>query len=835
MPRKSNQKRAEKDIKQYKHEDKTRVNNPPVGLVNMGNDPSDTPKKKYKYDPHLDPQLEWAGKAEHQEVDVDTVSLHVHERIDPLSIIGQVHNQNIGSYQYSLFEPVFEHRALREELNFYQHKNKWANRLIAGDSLLIMNSLLEKEGMEGQVQMIYIDPPYGISYGSNFQPFVNKRDVKDGKDDDLTAEPEMIKAFRDTWELGIHSYLTYLRDRLLLSRDLLTDSGSCFVQISDENVHLVRNLMDEIFGKNNFVSIISFRTKSPLRNKLIAGVSDYIIWYAKDVSQIKFHKLYTEKPVGEDSRYNFVELPNGERRRLTSEEKKDLSVLPKGSKLFVAENLLSAGSTESCIFEYEFEGKKFFPSGGRSWKTNLKGMKKLEECKRLIAPKDTLGWVSYVDDFPAVEITNNWFDTQGEASKIYAVQTAIKPIQRCMLMCTDPGDLVFDPTCGSGTTASVAEQWGRRWITCDTSRVSLTLTRQRLMTGCFDWYKLAHPEEGVSGGFVYKTVPHITLGAITNEEPSDEAVLYDQPHADKSIVRISGPFTVEAVPSPGMPQVIPIAESKKAQHIDTAIVREGETVRQSDWRDELLNTGIQAKGGKKIEFVRVEVLQGTKYLHADAETTDGQRVVVSFGPNHAPLEQRQVELALEEAQSLKPNPKIVLFAAFQFDPEASKDIDEIQWPGVTLLKAQMNADLLTSDLRKKQSSSQSFWLLGQPDVSVSKDKDGKYVVSVNGFDYYDPKTGEVQSGGNNKIVLWMLDTDYDGRSIFPTQVFFPMAGKTDGWNKIAKNLKAELNEELLEVFEGSDSLPFDAGENKRVAVKIVDDRGIESFCIRPLE
>ena len=244
---------------------------------------------------------------------------------------------------------------------------------------------------------------------------------------------------------------------------------------------------------------------------------------------------------------------------------------------------------------------------------------------------------------------------------------------------------------------------------------------------------------------------------------------------------------------------------------------------------------MRAKGGEKIEFARVELLQGTRHLHAEAETLDGKRVLVSFGPDHAPLDQKQVEMALEEAGNLKPAPDMVLFAAFQFDPEASKDIDETNWSGVELLKAQMNTDLLTSDLKKKQSSSESFWLVGQPDVEVSKNKDGKFVVTVNGFDYYNPKTGEVQSGGKKEIAMWMLDTDYDGRSIFPTQVFFPMASSKDGWNKIAKNLKSELNEDLLEKFEGTESIAFSSGDYKRCAVKIIDNRGIESFCIKNLD
>ncbi|MGB2809721.1 MAG: DNA methyltransferase, partial [Sedimentisphaerales bacterium] len=402
----------------------------------------------------------------------------------------------------------------------------------------------------------------------------------------------------------------------------------------------------------------------------------------------------------------------------------------------------------------------------------------------------------------------------------------------------DPGDLVFDPTCGSGTTAYVAEQWGRRWITCDTSRVALTLAKQRLMTALFDYYELAHESEGVGSGFKYKTVPHVTLKSIANNEPPGEETLFDQPYIDNSKARVTGPLTVEAVPAQA---VKPLDEIKEQPVSDESVTRSGETLRQSEWRDELFKTGIRGRSGQRINFSRVEPMGGTRWLHADAETKGekSERVVISFGPEHQPLEQRQVALAIEEAQHLVPTPKIVVFAAFQFDPEAAKDIDETDWPGVTLLKAQMNADLLTDDLKKKRSSNESFWLIGQPDVrleKIAKGEDcGKYKVEMLGFDYYNTRTGNIDSGGTDKITMWLLDTDYDGRSIYARQVFFPMAGEKEGWARLAKNLKAEIDEELIEAYRGTISLPFEVGDNKRIAVKIIDDRGIESLRILDLE
>ena len=832
-------KTARKPIEQYEHKDKKRLNNPPVGLVDAHTDNGGAKKKKYEYDPHIDPQLQWAGKAEHTSFEVPTVSLHVHERIDPRKIIDGVKKLE-EQPQLSLFDA--EKKPLREAIEFYKHKENWSNRLIAGDSLLVMNSLLEKEGMGGKVQMVYFDPPYGIKYGSNFQPFVNKRDVKDGKDEDLTAEPEMIKAFRDTWELDIHSYLTYLRDRVLLARDLLHESGSIFVQISDENVHHVRELLDEVFGRSNYVTMIAVKrptmAKSIIRNSFI-----YLLWYAKNKECIKSHKLYNERiqedmPGFEKKSLGMEHKKTKESKEVTKEIRDNIKIYYDEWDFYQLDNLVAIGEGNSSSKEsFEFNGKTFKPGNGKSWKTDLNGLKKLVNESRLEARGDTLCYKNYFRDYPVVEISNLWDDTAGPNKEvIYVVQTKDIIIERCLLMTSDPGDLILDITCGSGTTAYVSEQWGRRWITCDTSRVATTLAKQRLMTASFDYYKLAHPEEGISSGFKYNCVPHITLGSIANNEPVKEEILYDRPFRDSKFNRITGPFTVEAVPAPMAKSFDEIQQEYAVDgEADNSVARTGETLRQSEWRDELLKTGVRGKGGNYIQFTRVEPLSGTRYLQCEAETNEDKpkRVLVCFGPEHAPLEQRMVELAIEEAGHLKPKAELILFCAFQFDEEAAKDIDEMQWAGVTLLKVQMNADMLTDDLKKKRSSNDSFWLIGQPDVVLKPSEEkGKQIVEVLGFDYYNPKTGAVDSGGKADIAMWMLDTDYDGRSLLPTQVFFPMAGAKDGWAKLAKNLKAEIDEDKIEAFRGTVSLPFKPGA--AVAVKIIDARGIESLkIIRP--
>lgn len=831
-------KKTKKQIEQYEHSKDERANIPHVGLVTPDSDPDTGEKKAYEYDPHLDPQLQWAGKAEHTSFEVPTVSLHVHERIDPKTIIETVKKEKDDGRQMSLFS---EKKPLREAIDFYKHKEGWTNRLIAGDSLLVMNSLLEKEGMAGKVQMVYFDPPYGIKYGSNFQPFVNKRDVKDGNDRDLTAEPEMIKAFRDTWELGIHSYLTYLRDRLKLAHEILTETGSIFVQISDENVHRVRAILDEIFGAKNFVSEIVVVKAGALGSKLLSRRNDFILWYAKDLKNVKYRALFTESIYSDKSdQYNLIE-DNGKIRTATREEKM-LSKLPKKLKAFRYVILTKPGP--GAKYEVEFEGKKY-DSGNRWWGFPKESLEKLCTKGRVRVQGNNLGGVRYFDDFPAVELNNIWTDTGSGSGmgKIYVVQTTDKVIGRAMLMSTDPGDLVLDITCGSGTSAFVCEQFGRRWMTCDTSRVAISLAKQRLMTSSFDYYELAHKSEGVGSGFNYKTVPRITLKNIANDEPPTTETLFDQPLVDSSKTRVTGPFTVEAVPAPYARSFDELEQEDTGS--DTSIARSGETNRQAEWRDELLRAGVRGKNGQMIKFSRVEPMAGTKYIQAEAETkwSDAgantvaepdpnwkpQRVLVVFGPEHAPLEQRMVENAWQEARALKPD--MLLFCAFQFDEEAAKDIDELTptIAGMQLLKAQMNADMLTDDLRKNRSSNESFWLVGQPDVRIHKVEDGKIQVEVMGFDYYNPKTGNVESGGKKNIAMWMLDTDYDNRSLFPSQVFFPMAGAKDGWAKLAKNLKAEIDEEKIEAFKGTISLPFEPGS--AVAVKIIDDRGIESLRV----
>jgi adenine-specific DNA-methyltransferase len=587
----------------YRHPEASRTNIPEAGLATQ--DRSVPEKVTHSYDPHLDPQLVWAGKAEHESFEVDSVSLHIHERVSTAAVLRAVRREDVQRTLFS--EPQF---SLDQELAFYQHEMDWANRLILGDSLLVMNSLLRREGMAGAVQCIYIDPPYGVNYNSNFQPRVDQRDVKDD-DRSLTREPEQIRAYRDTWQLGIHSYLTYLRDRLLLARGLLAESGSVFVQIGDENLHHVREVMDEVFGSKNHIATISFRKTAGFPGRLLGKVYDYLIWYARDISLTKYHQLYRPRTREMlEGAYSWLEEPDETVRRLRSGDFVDGALSVTGRR-FQSAILVSSGASDVGSRPYVFAGIEYKPSAGTHWKTTKDGLDRLAAAGRLMPVGRTLTYKRYEDDFPVVAYQNSWDDTLQSTfsiEKIYVVQTPTTVVARCVLMTTDPGDLVLDPTCGSGTTAYVAEQWGRRWITCDTSRVALALARQRLMTANYDYYQVADSDRGVDGGFRYKTVPHVTLKSIAQDEPPETETLYDQPTRDRSKTRVSGPFTVEQIPSFGIDEADGLYEPGMLGEDDRSddIRHRGETdpVRSIGELVDLLRVdGVRLPGGRKLDFI----------------------------------------------------------------------------------------------------------------------------------------------------------------------------------------------------------------------------------------
>ena len=795
--------------------------------------------------------LNWTGKAERGSFTVPTLPLFIHERLSTQAVLETLKRRHPKRGEtLNLFGEG--DKGIGEKIRgAYEHLNGWQNRLILGDSLQVMNSLLEYEGLGRQVQMVYMDPPYGVKFGGNFQPFVRKRDVKDGDDNAISREPEMVRAYRDTWELGIHSWLTYMRDRLLLARELLTDAGSCFVQISDENVHLVRCVMDEVFGTENFVSEIYFATTSGFSTETISRVGDYLLWYAKDKKRIKYRSLFSPKNNIErgDDAYRHLELENGERRPMTKEEREGVEPLPDKSRIFSYGDSQAQGAhSQDCPFE--FEGKVFRPLPNSHWKARYpEGMEALRNSNRLAVVGNKLRYIRYAADYPVQQITNSWMDTgfAGYATdKQYVVETSPKVIQRCMLMATDPGDLVLDPTCGSGTAALVAEQWGRRWITIDVSRVPLALTRQRLLTATYPYYQLKDQQSGPSGGFVYirkqnkkgeeigGIVPHITLKSIANNEPPAEEVLVDRPEAESNIVRISGPFCVEAVlPTPLSPESVrgieePVPPDLLQDDDDSHVERMIEVLR--------LSPVLKLQGNQTFNLDKVRPPAKSLSLHAEAENPDnGEAIAIVFGPVNGSISERAVIEAGKEARAKDYHRLLVI--AFAIEPAARETVEygeEIF--GLPSIYAQASTDLVMSDLLKNTRSSQIFAVVGLPDVKLEKleeqNEDGGelWQVTLRGLDVFDPATMEHLSLDGDDVPCWMLDTDYDGQCFRAGQVFFP---RTSAWDKIHRTIKTDFDDAVWECLRGAVSAPFVAGE--QVAVKVLDDRGNELLVVKKIE
>jgi adenine-specific DNA-methyltransferase len=805
------------------------------------------------------PFLNWTGKAERLSFDVPSLPLFIHERLSTKAIVETLigHRKDKQQDLFDLFGDP-QHSVTDQVLRAYEHQDRWVNRLILGDSLVVMNSLLQYEGPGGQVQMIYIDPPYGVKFGSNFQPFVRRRDVTHNDDEDLTREPEMVKAYRDTWELGLHSYLTYMRDRLLLARELLTPSGSVFVQISDENLHHVRELMDEVFGSDNFCRVITFSKTSGLGSRLLQTTRDFIVWYARDIERVRFRNLYTSKieAVEDDSHYQLDET---------------------GRRYTLSDLTGQFADYESFLYEYQFEGRVYRPSRNRRWKTTREGLDKLVAAGRVEVMGKSLRYKRYLDDFTALKVADDWHDIGGSVQsrsdpKIYVVQSGTAPIQRCMLMTTLPGDLVLDPTCGGGTTAFVAEQWGRRWITVDTSRVPLALTRQRLLTATFPYFELKETARGPTGGFVYSRrrnrrgeevggiLPRITLRSITNDEPPEEKVLVDRPEVDNSIVRVTGPFTVEAtIPTPidWDGDGVDDATTELAQSYGSFVERMIEVLRRSP----VLHVG----GGKTVELFNVRPPAKSLSLSAEAlvsPTAEGQsptiadavheaaersgmalplsgrRVAFVFGPENGAISQKLVHAALQEAH-LKGYSHLYV-VGFAIQPHARDAVEKAAEMGLTpATYVQATPDLMMGDLLKNMRSSQIFSVCGLPEVKVhalppaTKGDAPRYQVELLGLDTFDPSTMQTDHRRGDDVPAWFLDGDYNESAHFKvSQAFFP---RTGAWNDLRKALKADYDDSVWDHLAGTKSAPFEAGEHRQVAVKVIDDRGNELMVVKPLE
>ncbi len=834
------------------------------------------------------PFLNWCGKAERLSFDVPTLPLFVHERLSTKAILETLKGHKRDK-QMDFLDVLFgsPERSLHDQvLRAYEHRDKWVNRLILGDSLVAMNSLLRFESLGGQVQMIYVDPPYGVKFGSNFQPFIRKRDVKHNDDGDFTREPEMVQAYRDTWELGLHSYLSYLRDRLLLARELLHPSGSIFVQISDENLHHVREVMDEVFGAENFAGIIGFFKTSSQSTDAIPSIVDFVLCYARDRQRQRLRTLHRMKAAGERGAKQYTLLVSPDMSdivRMTDEQLRGASPIPEGWKVCALGPLTSQGFQEGRSGNYEFEGRFYTPPPNRHWSYDpaIGGeMDRLATMGRIKVSGSSIRSVLLADDNPLTTYDNVWMDTgSGSFTEewLYVVQTNAKVIERCLLMSTDPGDLVLDPTCGSGTTAFVAERWGRRWITCDTSRVPLALARQRLLTATFDYYALKDEKRGPAGGFLYERrqnkkgeelggiVPHMTLKSIANNEPPAEEVLVDRPEAVKGVVRVTGPFAFEAT--------IPAAEGLDDEP-ETPGIQSGDYQAYVERMIEILRRApvLRLPGNQTVTLRQIRPPAKTLALSAEA-VVDGVKseirdlksksskseiknlksaiddsksadepVAILFGPEHGPLGERLVREAWDEA-GLKHYQRLLVIG-FGIDPKAREFVDKAGQIGIPCVYLQATMDLQMGDLLKNMRSSQVFSVCGLPDVKVTplkpakskiqnpKSKTPQWQAELLGLDTFDPATMEPDHLAGGEVPAWFLDTNYNGLVFRVCQAFFP---RTGAWENLKKSLKVEFEDTVWEHLAGTISAPFEAGEHGQIAVKVIDPRGNELLVVKKLE
>ena len=806
----------------------------------------------------------------------------------------------------------------------------------------IMSSLSERENLAGKVQMIYMDPPYGISYGGNFQVNINDRELGIS-DKNISREIEQIKAYRDTWSLGVHSYLSYLRDRFILARELLKESGSVFIQIGDENLPSVSLLLDEVFDRKNRVQIITFSKKSSTKKGY--SVADYILWYAKNRQQTKMPDLFVGRGKPEDSQfYSQVELKTGERKKISQHQ--DNPNEPGVRFLYDNYPVVSQLASKHRTKHIEVQGKLVHCGVNQSWRHDPDvGLKRLERVGRLRATRNSARATVYWDDGLAGTISNVWNDVHGASNPIYVVQTNDKVIERCMLMSTSPGDIVLDPTCGSGTTAFVAEKWGRRWITTDTSRVAIAVARQRLLTSNFDYFELANPDDGVASGLRYKTIAKVTLNSIANNQNldpildeydaildeklakcnraldeisddlrtllknkhtqkqknkgrssitegdirrwilpgegekfahwtipfdadpdwpeamkksiidyrlvwqtkmekvnscinanSEQTELVDQPIKVAGITRVSGPFSVESVQPP---------EMKKAKDSENHEMEEVDQSKNADaYLSEMINLlkidGVRFHNNKTMKFTSLEPLNGrTDAIHAEGtwkldseESANEATVAVAIGPQTGTVTAMHIERLIKPVAR---NYDHLVVAGFNFDATAKTIFDEDQHPSLRIHMAHIRPDINPGmkGLLKPQKGTQLFTVFGQPRVKLEgPEKDDAYKVELEGVDIYDPVENTVKSSSAKEIAAWFVDTDYDGRTFCITQAFFP---DKSAWKKLSKALNKVVDESVFEKFSGSVSLPFNAGDHNRVAVKVIDRRGNEVMKVLTLE
>ena len=843
-----------KSTDQYTHPSAKRVNLP---TEQTSKTMSDTDRRPIMYEPQTreiddEPILAWNRQAANQDGHA-AHPLYVREKIHPAAFVKLLQG---GGDQPQLFSDFNGLPSADAAYEWYQHSANWSNRLIHGESTRVMASLLARENMAGKVQMIYFDPPYGMGYNSNFQVKVGQRGKTPEDAKGRPHDTRTIRAFRDTYERDIHSYLDLTREKLKLMRELLTDSGSLFMQIGDENIMRVGLLLDEIFGSDNRVSLIPFATSGSSSSTTLPSVADFLLWYAKDKSQLRYRQIYEPLTRAEKiehmSSYAMVEERDGTTRDLKPKERIDPDRhLPAGARLYRRMPLDSQGSSTTGRSEPYFWKHRSWPCvSGRQWSVSMEGMDRLAELDRLDAASQTSGlsWKLYEDEVPGRKVNNMWHKPMSTLDKRYVVQTADTVIERCLLMTTDPSDLVFDPTCGGASTAVAAEKWGRRWITCDTSPVAVSIARQRLSTATYPYWTLADSTNGArqeaelsgkaeapspeggwgddpAGGLVYERVPQVSPSVLAYDLDPDPIMLVDRPHKKRGVTRVTSPMTVESeqpwatvIPLEGSDDEVVVAHGDFSEAVEAA----------------LLNHTI--KGGRDNADMTVRALEPwpsnsellawkATYTIKDGAAEHAAAVMVAAEDVTVPGE--MVREAAREITDSDERADVLLVVAYAYAPDAPATVGRIK-----VARAQMNRDLMIREL-SAETGHEAFVIIGEPDIRILDDyPGGQIAVEVCGYDTFDPATGNASDGGPDDVACWMLDTDHDGESFYARRIHFPGADNDRQIKKLVKELGKNADDVEQEALTAMRSAPFDPPERCRIAVKIVTATGMEMTTTR---
>ncbi len=845
-----------KTTDQYTHPSAKRVNLP---TEQTSKTMSDSDRRPILHQPQTreiddEPILAWNRQPANQDGHA-AHPLYVREKVHPAAFVKLLQG---GGDQPQLFSDFNGLPSPDAAYEWYQHAANWSNRLIHGESARVMASLLARENMTGKVQMVYFDPPYGMGYKSNFQVSVNNRETPE-KAEGRPLDTRTIRAFRDTYERNIHSYLDLTREKLILMRELLANSGSLFMQIGDENVLRTGVLLDEIFGPENRVVIIPFATTGSSSSNTLPSVADFLLWYAKDKTQVTYHQLYEPLTRAEKIEHMnwdaMVEMEDGTTRALTAREKHEPDAyLPEGSRLYRRMPLISRGtSTTGRSDPYYWNGKHWPCPLGQQWRVSMDGMDHLAEMGRLDAasPGSALRWKRYEAEVPGRQLNNIWHRQMSASDKRYVVQTADNVIERCILMATDPGDLVFDPTCGGATTAVAAEKWGRRWMTCDTSPVAVSIARQRLATATFPYWTLADSADGArqeaalsenpiapspeggwgndpARGLVYERVPDVSAKTLAYDLNPDPILLVDQPRKKRGVTRVSSPMTVES--EQPWATVLPLEDSD-----DEMVVAHGhfsEAVEAA-----LLNHTIS--GGRDSTDMTIRALEpwpvdSELLVWKATYTIDGgaaeHTAAVMVAAEDVTVPGEMIREAAREMTGSAERAEVLLVVAYAYAADAPATVGRI-----TVARAQMNRDLMIREL-SAETGHEAFVIIGEPDIRIiDDDPSGQIAVEVSGYDTFDPATGNASDGGPDDVACWMLDTDYDGESFYARRIHFPGATNDRQIKKLLKELGKNADDIEKEALTAMRSAPFDPPERGRIAVKVVTVTGMEMTATRVTE